>query len=131
MSCYCDYDMPRVASQSFHRAKKPYRCEECRCEIKPGDQYERTWGVWDDTPQTFRVCERCRDVRKWTENNVPCMCWAYGNMLNDCGMAVIDAKARAPEETQGILFGLFRRFVAIARAGGHPPRSSRVFDNGW
>lgn len=130
MSCYCDYEMPTVSRQSVHRARKPHRCGECGCEIKPGDIYEYAWGVWEGSAQSFRACERCHDARRWVQNNVPCLCWSYGNMLNDCGMAVLDARHRAPAETHGLLFGLFRRFAAITRSGGNPPRSSADFEYG-
>lgn len=128
MACYCDYEMPSVLRSSKRCARKTYRCEECRGEIKPGEPYEYTWGIWGGDSGTFYVCERCHDARKWTEINVPCVCWSFGNTLKDCGMAVLEAQYRAPKETEGLLFGYFRKLVAIKQRGGRPPRNSSEFE---
>ena len=129
--CSCDYDMPSVYSTTIHAARKKFRCEECRREIAPGEKYERTFGVWGGQAGTYRTCSHCRDARVWTNNNVPCLCYTHGNVLNDCGMAIMEAKRRAPLETPGLLFGFGRRLVAIKRAGGSPPRNTSSFDNFW
>lgn len=129
MTCSCDAEMPTVHNVHVHRARKSYRCDECRRTIQPGERYERTFGLWAGDAQTYIACEQCRDARVWTGTNIPCLCWTYGNILNDCVMAVCDAKYRAPDETKGVMFGLFRRFVAIKRAGGKPPRN--VQDCEW
>lgn len=125
MICSCDYDMPTIHRDSIHRARKSYHCEECHRTIQPGERYERTFGVWSGDVMTYVTCEQCHDAREWTRANIPCVCWAHGNALNDCVMAVCDAEYRATDEAKGVMFGLFRHFVAIKRAGGHPPRNVR------
>lgn len=130
MDCYCDYDPATVYRASRHTARKQYRCEECRREIKPGEKYEYVFAVWDGSASHVRTCSHCITARQWVKNNVPCLCWSHSNMLNDCGMAVLDAQSRAPEETRGLLFGYYRRLVAIQKAGGRPPRRWQRFQEG-
>ena len=62
-----------------------------------------------------KTCEPCRDLRQWVANNLPCFCWAHGNLLDDAKEAVDEARHRAPLETPGLLFGFLRRLHAIER----------------
>lgn len=81
----------------------------------PGEQYEYVVGKWSGDFSSFKTCERCHDIRKWVENNVPCACWAYGNLDEDAKETINDAYCRAPKETVGLRFGLLRRLVARDR----------------
>jgi hypothetical protein len=110
--CFCDYDAPTFYSNVRRKARKVHKCEECRGPILPGEQYECVTGKWDYV-DTFRTCDRCVDLRTWTKNNVPCLCWAHGNMHDDCREAVREAHYRAPNETQGLQFGFLRRLALI------------------
>lgn len=122
IDCICDYDPAQVYRREARAARKQYCCGECGGTIMPGELYEYTFGVWDGSASTFRTCERCRDIRQWVQNNVPCFCWAHGNLDEDAREAVEDAVVRAPEETVGLRFGLLRlkvqrrRFNASRRA---------------
>jgi hypothetical protein len=109
--CSCDYDPPSFWSRRMPTARKPHRCYECAGEIQPGDKHEYVSGLWDGYFSTFRTCERCHDIRQWVKNNVPCFCWAHGNLNEDASEAVAEACYRAPEETRGLRFGLLRRFA--------------------
>lgn len=115
LDCYCDYDMPEFCDVRIVRARKQHQCYECRRPILPGEQYEYTSGKWDGYMDCFKTCEDCRDLRKWVQNNVPCLCWAYGNLHEDLENAIDDACSRAPLETSGIKFGFLRRKVLIRR----------------
>lgn len=110
--CVCDYDAPSFYVAEVRTARKTHKCEECRNLILPGDKYEHVRGKWDYV-DTFKTCSHCVDLRTWTKNNVPCLCWAHGNLLDDCREAVQEAAWRAPEETAGLRFGFLRR-VALA-----------------
>lgn len=110
--CYCDYDPPEFFSRRVISAKKQHKCYECGGPILPGEKYEYAAGRWEGYFDTFKICERCHDIRQWTQNNVPCLCWSYGNMIEDCREAVHEATWRAPAETVGLRFGLLRRIVA-------------------
>jgi hypothetical protein len=114
-SCYCDYDAPEFFHREIRRARKLHKCGECGGEIKPGEQYEHVRGKWDGDLTTIKTCERCVDIITWTKNNVPCLCYAYGNAIEDCQEAVNEASARAPEDTAGLRFGLLRRITVRDR----------------
>lgn len=45
------------------KARKSYRCEECGCEISPGDKYEYVRGLWEGYWDTFRTCLPCSRIR--------------------------------------------------------------------
>lgn len=45
------------------RARKQHHCSECRIAIEPRDEYERTFGIWDGRPETFRTCMACVRAR--------------------------------------------------------------------
>ncbi len=115
-SCFCDYDPADFYVATIRTARKPHQCFECGAGILPGDKYEHVSGKWDgDRIATFITCERCRDIRQWVTNNVPCVCWAHGNMIEDAEAAIDDACSRAPADTVGLRFGFRRRIVARDR----------------
>lgn len=65
-------------SSSERRARKPYRCEEGRCTISPGEQYVRVAGVWEGEFYSGRFCRRCTTMRaeawsafSWDEDSSP------------------------------------------------------------
>ena len=113
--CFCDFDPPTFSSIGIRKARKPHRCEECGNKIRPGDSYEYVAGMWEGCFSQFKTCEHCRDLRVWTMNNIPCLCWCYGNMDEDIKYAIDDAIIRAPDETRGLRFGLLRRISARDR----------------
>lgn len=110
MSCYCDYDPAAFYIATIRTARRPYRCEDCGGRILPGDKYEHVSAKWDWI-QTFRTCERCRDIRQWVQNNVPCFCYAHAGLEETATEAIDDACWRAPAETVGLRFGFRRRIV--------------------
>lgn len=81
--CSCDYDAPTFYSLEVRTARKSHHCGECGGTILPKDKYEHVAAVWDGYFDTHKTCERCCDLRQWTKNNVPCLCWAHGNMIED------------------------------------------------
>lgn len=112
--CSCDYDAPQFYNRTIRKARKPHKCEECAGSILPGDKYEYVSGKWDWLSD-FKTCQACCDIRQWTKNNVPCLCWVHGNMIEDCREAVNEAYYRAPTETAGLRFAFLRRIVARDR----------------
>jgi hypothetical protein len=111
MDCYCDYDPPGLYCAEIRKSRKDRKCYECGGRIIPGEKYERVAATWDGRFDIVQTCERCVDIRTWVKNNVPCFCWAHGNLGDDCIAAVDDAVYRAPDETLGLQFGLRRRFA--------------------
>ena len=112
--CWCDYEPARFYCATVRRARKSHTCEECGATIAPGDYYEHVAGMWDFI-SVFKTCQSCRDLRMWTQNNVPCLCWQHGNANEDCLTAIKDACERAPEETIGLRFGFLRRKLMLDR----------------
>jgi uncharacterized protein YdhG (YjbR/CyaY superfamily) len=45
--------------------------------------------------------------------NIPCVCWAHGNLHEDLRENVREAARVAKDEVAGIQFGFLRRMVAI------------------
>jgi hypothetical protein len=109
--CYCDYDPPEFCHVEIRKARKEHKCYECSGRILKGEKYEHTRGKWEGCLSNFKTCVRCHDIRMWVKNNVPCLCWAYGNLIDDCREAINEAQYRAREETKGLLFGFLRRVV--------------------
>ena len=68
ISCDCSaegYDGPKVCRDEFPKARKTHKCCECREDIKPGQEYHKVTGLWDDTGwQTFRTCMPCYSIRE-------------------------------------------------------------------
>jgi hypothetical protein len=80
--------------------------------IRPGEQYEHVWGVWDDGPRVFKTCRRCLNLRQFMEKHAHCFCWTFGDVRSA-------AREEAHEwrgDTGGDLFALGRLEVAILRA---------------
>lgn len=112
--CYCDYEPATFYNRAVPTARKPHRCEECGGPIKAGEKYESVSALWPDLGGvcTFKTCERCCDIRQWLQNNLPCFCWAHGNMLEDAWASIDEAYAKASDEVRGLRFGFLKRIVA-------------------
>ena len=113
MDCFCDYDPPSIYSQQqVKAARKAHKCSECSRTIQPGEPYESTWGIWGGRADTFRTCQHCLSLREFVKAHVPCFCWAHGNTREDA----IDTARGWDHEAPGLLFGAYRREIAIRRA---------------
>lgn len=113
LDCSCDYEPADFYCKTLRKARKAHKCEECSGAIRPGETYEYVSGMWDGNLSDFKTCARCVDLRTWVKNNVPCVCWAHGNLHEDLKETVSEAAWRAKEETAGLRFGFLRRMVAI------------------
>jgi hypothetical protein len=113
MDCVCDYDPAEFYSATIRKARKQHKCYECSGSILPGEQFEYVAGRWDGNFDWFKTCSRCVDLRTWVRNNIPCVCWAHGNLHDDLREHVSAASWHAGEEVRGIRFGFLRRMVSI------------------
>jgi hypothetical protein len=52
-----------------------------------------------------------RTLKEWVKAHVPCFCWAHGNIIEDA----IETARNYAHEAPGLLFGAYRRQVAIMR----------------
>ena len=110
-ACYCDGDSPEFFSETVNTARKAHRCSECGRAIEVGEQYENVAGKWDGDFSTFKTCLRCRAVRLYVIEHVPCFCWTYTDLLNDARETVADYSRELP----GMWFGFGRLLVAATR----------------
>lgn len=115
MSCYCDYDPPTVYSEKIVVARLEHKCCECRRIIKPGEQYERVFGVWDGISETYKTCRICLDLREYVNSNIPCFCWMFTAMRDD---ALEELRAYS-HELPGLFFGGARLVVKANRLAKH------------
>ncbi len=125
--CFCDYEPAVFYSKRQIKAQIIHRCHECGKAILPGENYEYVAAKWFDFGMdTFKTCSRCHYLRQWVMNNIPCFCWAHGNMLDDAKEAVDDAWCRAPDETVGLRFGFLRRLHRVQDTSrAWPPNNIR------
>lgn len=60
-----DGEYPEFFSENFHRARKPYKCCECKRMIPCGCKYLRSNGKWDGEVDSWPTCEECAMVRSF------------------------------------------------------------------
>ena len=53
-----------VSWEKTRKARKTWKCCECRREIKPGELYEYVKGFWDGSFDQYRTCRECAEIRK-------------------------------------------------------------------
>jgi hypothetical protein len=111
MSCSCDYDMPEFYTARIHTARKQHKCSECGCKINPGERYENVFGGWCGEVDNPKTCCRCLDLREYVKAHVPCFCFAHHNVHEDA----METAREWSHEAAGLLFGAYRRMIAINR----------------
>lgn len=74
-----DGDGPECSTTVTPRARKEHRCVECRETIKIGARYEKTSGIWDGSPNTYRTCLSCTEIR----DHFQCDGFYYGQLWSD------------------------------------------------
>lgn len=57
-------DVCTVLTKSNPTAKKKHKCNECRREIAPGEQYLRETTLFDGKIDTWKTCIDCQSIRK-------------------------------------------------------------------
>jgi hypothetical protein len=82
-NCACVYvehdGGPEFCSEKIVKARKTHTCGECLREIKPGEKYEDTFGVWEGNHDTHKTCLDCLSIR----SELFCDCWFYERMWED------------------------------------------------
>ena len=113
MSCSCDYDPPEFYHRTtISKARKEHGCYECGGRILQGESYEHVFAKWDGDVGNVNTCQRCLDLREYVKAHVPCFCWAHGNVIDDA----IETVRSYAQEVPGLMFGAYRRQVAIRAA---------------
>lgn len=98
MLCECEGEPGDFQRTTQRKARKSYCCDECRGVIAAGDVYEITSGKWDGYLLTYRMCYRCIDLRNWMTANVPCFCFCFSRLHQNCIDTAYAAAKEAPEE---------------------------------
>jgi hypothetical protein len=93
--------------------------------IKPGEQYEYVFAIWEGEASHCRTCSNCLSLREWVKAHVPCFCWAHGNVIEDAMNTANHWGFEAP----GLWFGALRRQVRIEHGRGY--RRARVNGRGY
>lgn len=55
---------PEMFVTTNPKARKDYKCCECRCGIKKGQAYQNCAGKWDGDFLSFKTCIPCADLRE-------------------------------------------------------------------
>lgn len=72
-------DGPSFTQDHVQKARKEYRCCECRETIPIGALYERTIGKWDGEFNQYITCLACAEIR----STFCCDGWIYGDLWED------------------------------------------------
>lgn len=77
--CDC-YENPMVCGDiTFPLARKVHHCCECLRDIQPGEYYERTSGIWQDSGGgTYKTCGDCMKLR----DTLNIDCYAFGYLMD-------------------------------------------------
>jgi hypothetical protein len=54
---------PSCWSKETPTAQKPHRCYECGETIPTGVKYEKFSGIWDGSPNRYKTCLSCVEIR--------------------------------------------------------------------
>lgn len=81
--CYCDFDRPKLASETTRKARKDHRCDECRRTIAKGECYQYHSLLFDGSWNTYRWCRHCAAAQGIAADLVDCHCWLYSALWAD------------------------------------------------
>lgn len=128
-SCLCDsVDYPTLYNKRLvAKARTPHKCTECWGTIQPGEPYERVSGVWDGDFKTFRTCSRCVNLRDAVDVLFPCMCWTYGNVIQDTREKISEYESDLVGT--GELFRIGRLLVTIRKGKENGKTKVEVCDD--
>lgn len=83
MAEYCDMG-PECYSFAEYRARKEYRCCECRTPINLGEKYLRCFGVWEGEVSTFRQHILCAEACEWFRDGInEGDCLPFGSLFEE------------------------------------------------
>lgn len=58
-----EYNAPDAFLERTRKARKDHQCCECAAQILAGSEYVYSSGVWDHSPNSYKTCKRCAEVR--------------------------------------------------------------------
>jgi hypothetical protein len=91
------------------KARVAHTCTECHNTIDVGTLYEKVWGVWEGDMHTFSTCSQCFDIREFIRDNVPCVCYRYGDIWED----ILENAREYSSEVPGMWVKVARVYVQL------------------
>lgn len=113
-----------VYRESWHRARKAYKCIECRRGISVGERYRYNFQVYEGRPSdSLHTCEHCGTIAcPWLVEH--CRGYLFKGVEEDIANHVEYGPWSADEERQPIKMSLPARIVVAMR------RKWQRFDGG-
>lgn len=116
--CGCDDgDAEHLSTTHVKAARKEHRCTDCARTIRVGESYVADTWLFEGSVDTTKGCADCAAIVDYMRAAVPCFCWMHDSLLDDA----LECAREYDHESPGLVFGLLRRFVTIARKGGRVP----------
>lgn len=124
---YCDVG-PSCYSTAEYRARKEYRCCECKAPIHVGEKYLYCFGVWEGEASTFRQHMLCAEACEFFRDKInDGDCLPFGGLLDEgrdyFAYMDRDRKQRTEAATwRKMLAGIYRRMreaAAKRQEGNH------------
>lgn len=81
--CYCDYGPAELATETIHKARKDYKCDECRRIITRGERYQYHSLLFDGSWNAYRWCLHCAAAQGIASDLADCHCWLYTEVWQD------------------------------------------------
>lgn len=121
LSDFCSCDITTYPYfERRHTARKTYQCYDCCGPITKGERYLSVGGLCEGEWWNGKLCQRCEAMLDWVKAHVPCACPSFGNMREELTELCQEASRQAP----GLLFGFYRRVIAIDRHNSHARSAS-------
>ena len=121
-----DADRATVERESWHHARKPYRCCECRRAIAIGERYRYCFLVYEGQAESYRTCAHCAVAEDWLR--VECHGWLFEAIDEDLAQHVTwwrwnaaeDVEFVKPTRPARLLVGMRRRWRSFVGPGLMP-----------
>lgn len=109
-----EYDPPTVSTTTTLRARKEHKCIECRRTIRPGEQYQRVFQVYDGHVGTYKTCTHCLIGQQWLVEN--CGGYVFEGVWDDYAEHVREYPMLAPHLVR-LLVSSRRKWERFDRRG--------------
>jgi len=96
------------------RARKQYKCDECRRAIPVGEKHRYTVGKWDGMVQSYRTCAHCHAASTWLQE--ACGGYVFMSLLDE----LAEHDRDEPQLRSDVLTGLIAGMRAKWHAGADP-----------
>jgi len=94
-NCHCvvpfsveDSTGPKTFYEKERKARKNYRCNECKGTITKGSHYIYTRGLWTEKYKTYRTCMGCYNLSKKLFCNRPAYGWLNDDLQESYGISL-------------------------------------------